>query len=132
MALGTDLIPTILVVDGEVLIRAEIAAYLRDCAYRVIEVGDSDEALAVLKQPDLSIDTMLTDAELPGSMDGFGLAQWVRQNRPEVQIVMAATPNRAASAAGKLCEEGPLLTKPYDPQVLGNRIRQLLAARRGS
>ena len=132
MAVAPDLIPTILVVDGEVLIRAEIAAYLRDCAYRVIEVGDSDEALAVLRQPDLSIDTMLTDAELSGSLDGFGLAQWVRQNRPEVQIVIAATPNRAASAAGKLCEEGPLLTKPYDPQVLENRIRQLLAARRGS
>jgi len=46
-----------------------------------------------------------------------------------VQIVMAGTPRKAANEAGKLCEEGPALTKPYDDQLLESHIRQLLVAR---
>jgi CheY-like chemotaxis protein len=66
---------TVLVVEDEVLLRLSIAAYLRDCGYKVIEAADADEAVLVLKQPDLEIDVLFTDVEMAGDMDGFGLAQ---------------------------------------------------------
>ena len=122
--------PTVLLVEEDVLIRMPIADYLRDCGYRVVEAASGTEALMVLRQPNLTVDALFTDAQLSGTVDGFGLAQWVRQNRPGAQIVMAGSPRRAAKEAGKLCEEGPMLAKPYEPQVVEGRIRQLLAARR--
>jgi CheY-like chemotaxis protein len=64
---------TVLVVEDEVLLRLSIAAYLRDCGYRVIEAADADEAVLVLKQPDVDIDVLFTDIEMPGAMDGSGL-----------------------------------------------------------
>ena len=121
--------PVILLAERDVVVRMPLSAYLRECGYRVIEVVDSDEALAVLQQAELTIDVLFTDVALEGTHDGFGLAQWVRQHRVDVQIVMAGTPRKAANEAGKLCEEGPTLTKPYDHQLLESHIRQLLAAR---
>jgi CheY-like chemotaxis protein len=46
----------------------------------VIEAVTADEAVEVL-QSDHVIDLVVSDAQMPGSMDGFGLAQWVRKNR---------------------------------------------------
>jgi hypothetical protein len=64
-----------------------------------------------------------------GTMKDFGFAQWARSVRPGVDIVLAGTPERAAHAAGELCEQGPHLMKPYEPKVVLDRIKGLLAAR---
>jgi DNA-binding response OmpR family regulator len=119
---------TVLVVEDDILLRLSIAAYLRDCGYRVIEAADADEALVVLKRPDLEVDILFSDVEMPGSMDGFGLAQWTRANRPGLDIILAGSVPRAVNAAATLCEDGPV-TKPYEPQAVLDRIRRLLAAR---
>jgi hypothetical protein len=42
---------------------------------------------------------------------------------------MAGAPAQAAKAAGELRENGPMLAKPYEPEVLIARIRRLLAGR---
>ena len=120
---------TVLVVEDEVLIRMSVAGYLRDCGFRVLEAAHADEALIILQEPELEIEAVLSDIEMPGAMDGFGLAQWVRANRPGVEVVLVGTPERAANAAADLCEEGPTLAKPYQPQIVVDRIKQLLAAR---
>jgi CheY-like chemotaxis protein len=119
---------TVLVVEDEVLLRLVIAQYLRDCGYKVIEAADADEAVLVLKQRDLVVDVLFSDIEMPGSMDGFALAQWTRSNRPGLEVVLTGTVPRAVNAAANLCEEGPL-PKPYEPQSVHDRIRQLLASR---
>jgi DNA-binding NtrC family response regulator len=120
----------ILVVEDEVLIRLVIAQYLRDCGYRVIEAANADEALLVLRRSELAIDIVFTDVAMPGSMDGFALAQWVRANRPGMDVVLAGSVNRAVQAASDLCDQQNNVPKPYDPQVVHDRIRRLLASRR--
>ncbi len=120
---------TILVVEDEVLVRMVICEYLRDCGYRVIEAAGADEAMLVLQQDDLAIDAVLSDVEMPGSMDGFGLAQWIRLHRPGLDVILVGNPQRAAQAAADLCEHGPTLAKPYEPQAVVARIQRLLAER---
>jgi DNA-binding NtrC family response regulator len=119
---------TILLVEDEVLIKMNISQYLRECGYQVIEAANADEALMVL-QSDHKIDIVLSDVQMPGSMDGFGLAKWVRANRKELQIILVGTPEGAASRAAELCENGPTLSKPYEPQVLVDLIRKQLSLR---
>jgi CheY-like chemotaxis protein len=119
---------TVLVVEDEVLLRLSIAAYLRDCGYKVIEAADADEAVLVLQQSELDIDVLFTDIEMPGTMDGFGLAQWTRANRPSLDVILTGSVPRAVNAAATLCEDGPM-PKPYEPQLVHDRIRRLLAAR---
>lgn len=119
---------TVLVVDAEVLVRAVIAAYLRDCGYRVIEAADAAEAKLVLEHDDGGdVGVVLSAVELTAEEDGFTLAQWIRQRRPACEVMLAGTPARAAEVAGDICEQGPGLTRPYEPQTVLDRIRRLLA-----
>lgn len=120
---------TVLVVEDEVLTRMVISEYLRNCGYKVIEAANADEALLVLQQTDLRVDVVLSDVEMPGSMDGFGLSKWVRQHRQGLDIILVGNADRAAEAAADLCESGPTLSKPYEPQVVVDRVRRLLADR---
>ena len=62
---------TILVVEDEILIRMDLADYLRECGYHVIEASNADEAMAVL-QSGREVGVALADVQMPGSMDGFG------------------------------------------------------------
>lgn len=117
---------TLLVVDDEVLVRLAICAYLRECAFRVIEAANADEALIVLQEPDLKIDIVLSDVEMPGTMDGFGLSHWMRAHKPAIPIILVGSPPAAVDAAADLCESGPMLAKPYDQQILLDQIRRTL------
>ena len=123
---------TILVVEDEVLIRLVIAEYLRECGYKVHEAAHADEAVAVLKSADVWVDIVFSDVLMPGTMDGFGLARWIRENRPNTQVILTAGINRSADIAGMLCEAGPLLEKPYEPKKVVDRIKQLVGRSSGS
>jgi CheY-like chemotaxis protein len=122
--------PTVLVLEPDIVVRSEIADYLRDCGYTVIETASGDEAMLVLKASGMHIAVLLADATAPGAPDGFGLAQWARANRSGIDVILTGTPERAARAAGDLCDDGPALSKPYDPQVVVDRIKRLQAARK--
>jgi DNA-binding NtrC family response regulator len=126
---STEDMRTVLVVEDEVLIRLFISAYLRDCGFRVIEAAHADEALVVLQEPGVTVDIVMSDVEMPRSMDGFGLARWLRVNKPGLPVILVGSAARAATAAADLCESGPISAKPYDPQILLDQIRRHLAER---
>jgi CheY-like chemotaxis protein len=127
---GVATAETVLVVEDDVLVRLVIAGYLRDCGYRVLEAASAAEALRLLERDEARVDVVLTDVQMPGEMDGFALAQWVRRVRPEVEVLLAGTPARAADAAAELCDEGPSRERPDTPSAVLARIRRLLATRR--
>jgi DNA-binding response OmpR family regulator len=112
---------TILVLEREVLTRALLADYLRSCGYRVLEARGAAEALTILQESAERIRVVLSDAE-----NGFKLSGWVKANRPETKVILAANAERASQAAAELCDTGPHGKRPYDPQLLIQRIRSQL------
>jgi CheY-like chemotaxis protein len=64
---------------------------------------------------------------MPGEMDGFGLARWVRANYPDVKVILTSGVARSAELAADLCSHGPIERKPYDEAQLANRIKATLA-----
>jgi DNA-binding NtrC family response regulator len=120
---------TILVVEDDVLVRMPIAQYLRDCGYKVIEAVSADEAMAVLLHRETVVDVVFSDIEMPGSLDGFGLASWIRKHRPGLDVILAGTVSRAVDSAKELCEASSV-PKPYEAQAVHDHIRRLLAARK--
>lgn len=119
---------TILVVEGDVLMRMVISDYLRERGYRVIEGAGSEEAQTIL-QTHNTVNAVLTAVRLSGKLDGFALAQWIRANYSEVDVVLATGPVMAAKKAGVLCEEGPI-DQPYHPDQVVKRLTLLLERRR--
>ena len=118
----------ILVVEADVLVRHPLAEYLRECGYKVLEASDPDEARQILEGGSIDADIVLADIDGLGS-SGFALANWIRTNAPGTDVILAGTVAKATEKAGDLCEEGATKSKPYDHQLVLDRIRRLRAAR---
>src|SRR4051812_34463073 len=73
--------PTVLVVEGDVLIRMAVSAYLRECGYRVIEADGADEAKVLLRAA-AKVDVAFVDMGGPGDVSSIGLAPWIQNERP--------------------------------------------------
>ena len=131
--------------EPDILVRMSIAEYLRDCGYKVIEGVTADDVFgrAGVRTKDRRYfcrDSAERDTRRarsasrplggrPRSMDGFGLAQWVRENHPGIDVILTSGMARTAEKAGDLCDDGPL-EKPYHPQEVVRRINLLLERRR--
>ena len=130
MTARVDLSPqSILIVDGDIVSRHVLADYLRSCGYAVVEAANTDEAMIALGEPTLSIDVVLCDVYAVGSQNGFGLSTWVRANRPDLEVRLAAGVDVAAQTAAQLCEVGPQLKRPYEPEAVVDYIKRLRAHR---
>ncbi|MBE9605695.1 response regulator [Acetobacteraceae bacterium H6797] len=116
--------PTILVVEDDYLIRLNISDSLADCGWHIVDVASADEARAVL-ETGVPVALVFSDIQMPGRMNGLGLAQWIRENRPEIRIILTSGGISATEVAAALCDEGPI-PKPYNPQRIAERIRHHL------
>lgn len=123
---------SVLIVDSDIIVRHALGAYLRHCGYRVVEAASSDEALFALAEASLSVDIILCDVAVSGAKSGFELASWVRRNRPNLEVKLAASVEKAAEAAADLCDDGPNLARPYDPQSVVDYILKRRAMQRRS
>jgi DNA-binding NtrC family response regulator len=116
--------PKILVVEDEMLIRLHVADTFRDCGFEVVEAADGQNALAHL-QSDRSIAAVFSDVTLPGQPDGFGLARWVRANRPGLPVVITSG-EVTATHAQAVSKDEPFFAKPCDYAGVAAFIRGLL------
>ncbi|MGC1412126.1 MAG: response regulator [Acetobacteraceae bacterium] len=119
---------TILVIDPDILVRMVIAGYLRECGYAVIEAVSVEEALIVLTSGK-PVHVVLAEVSLHGAMDGFALAQHVRQHFRNVDVILTGSATSTANKAHDLCDDGPL-HKPYHPKEIVRRLNLLREQRR--
>jgi CheY-like chemotaxis protein len=116
--------PVILLVEDEPLVRMFNADILDDAGYRIIEAGSGDEALT-LYQARPHIRAVVTDVEMPGSLDGMGLAKRVAELRPFVGALIVS--GRARPADADLPDDALFLAKPYMPEELLSALEQVMA-----
>src|SRR5579872_497828 len=93
---------TVLVVDDEPAIRAVLCEYLRDCGFQPLSAATGDEAVQVI-QREATIDLVFSDVRMPGEIDGYGLARWIMENRPQLPVLLITGDLGKANAAAELC-----------------------------
>jgi len=123
-----DNLTTIMVLEPDVIVRAEISDFLRDCGYRVIE-GVKAEDVREIIESGTRIDALLSEVHLTGANSGFELAQELRQTRPEIVVILVSSISNVVEKASDLCGRGPL-KKPYRPEEILRRIQIHLRHRR--
>jgi CheY-like chemotaxis protein len=67
----------VLAVEDEPIVRMSMSDFLDDAGYKVFEAVNADEAIALL-QARSDVQVVVTDIEMPGSMNGLELARVVR------------------------------------------------------
>jgi CheY-like chemotaxis protein len=110
----------VLVVEDEVLLRASAANHLRQAGYEVLEAIDADEALRVLQK--VKVDLVFADIAMPGSMDGLGLTQWLRDHKPHIKTIVTSGLQQPSAGFGIF------LSKPYRLVDLDFCIAKVLPA----
>ena len=118
------LAPHIVIVEDEAIQRQLLATFLAAQGFRVTTFERGDELRASLGRelPDL----VLLDVRLPGE-DGFSLARHVRQQGPQVGIVMVSAAGETVDRVHGL-EAGAddYVGKPFEPKELLARVRSVL------
>jgi CheY-like chemotaxis protein len=104
------LIPVILIVEDELLIRMDSAEAIENAGFEVIQAGNADDAIAILEAR-TEIHVVFTDIQMPGSMDGLKLARFVRNRWPPIKIV--ATSGLVRVEDDDLPAGSVFLPKPY-------------------
>jgi CheY-like chemotaxis protein len=117
---------SVLVVEDEFLIRFMIADYLAECGFLVLEASTADDALELLETT--PVDVVFSDVNMPGRMDGFDLARWIRANRPRTSILLASGVARKANAMAQGLPAESLMEKPYDVRHVAEHIQGLVEA----
>lgn len=118
---------TVVVLEPDVVVRAEIGEHLRECGYRVIEGVEANDLRAFL-QADMPVHVVLSEANLRRGQSGFELAQELRQTRPEIAVILVSSISNVAEKASDLCARNPV-KKPYRPEEIVCRIQTLVAKR---
>lgn len=115
----------ILVVEDEFLIRLTLVEALSDEGFKVLEAETGDAALPIL-QSDPAICLLLTDIQLPGSLNGRALAMKARENLPHLPIIfMTGRPE-----VGDEAQRSPhdvFISKPYTLADICQAAKRLTA-----
>jgi len=117
----------ILLADDEPTIRLAVADALDQAGHEVRTVGDGTAAWDMVRQE--SLDLLISDIRMPG-MDGMSLFRKVRQENPEVDVILM-TAYAEVSDAVRALKEGAVdyLMKPFDHEELLIRVDRIESQR---
>jgi hypothetical protein len=117
---------TIIVVEDEETVRKLARVILHLNGYTVLEARNADEALVICEQHSGPIHLMLTDIVMPG-MSGRALFYCIAPLRPEMKVLyMSGYIEQAILHQGVFNQPAPFLQKPFKPNVLTRRVREVL------
>jgi PAS domain S-box-containing protein len=117
---------TLLLVEDDELVRNLVGMILRKCGYAVLEASDGQEALRVSGSHAGPIHLMVADVVMP-RMNGQELVQRLTPLRPEMRVLyISGYADDADVRQGALEGDIHLLQKPFTPEVLARRVREVM------
>ena len=117
---------TVMIVDDSKTDRTIMRKALEPLGVTLVEAGDGQEALGILKQGDYNFDAMLVDIEMP-RMDGYSLATEIKKyNRYKNLPLIAVTSRTGKSDRMRGVESGMVeyITKPYSADYLMSVVQR--------
>lgn len=106
--------PVVLVVEDEAVIRMLLAEWLEDAGFVVVEADSADAAIgAFAGRRDIS--AVVADLRMPGSIDGLGLASWMREHEPAVPIIITSGFGAHPDVGATNPAIARVVAKPYVP-----------------
>ena len=111
----------ILIVEDDPLLRLLTVDVVEEAGFVALQADNADKAVTILEvRSDIAL--LLTDINMPGSIDGLKLAHAVRNRWPPIKIIVVSS--------GVLDRDLPtksrFLAKPYHAEKLISEIRSLI------
>ncbi|TQV77838.1 PAS domain-containing hybrid sensor histidine kinase/response regulator [Denitrobaculum tricleocarpae] len=116
----------VLVVEDEQLVRELTRDLLEDLGYAVVTADTGRAALEILEGGE-AFEVLLSDAVLPGGMNGRQLAEAVKERWPAMRVLyMSGYTENAIIHHGRLDRDAVLLQKPFRKKDLALKMREVL------
>jgi len=126
---GTE---TVLLVEDEPEVRRLVEKILDMYGYTVLSAASPAEAVALSRGRDGTIEVLVTDVIMPG-MNGRELSRVLSGARPELRVLYMSGYTDAAIAQHGILEQGTaFVSKPFTPEILARKIREVLEAPPGN
>ncbi|MDT8334534.1 MAG: response regulator [Desulfurivibrionaceae bacterium] len=118
---------TIMVVDDDRHTLLFVTECLKQMGQEVYSAANGEEALELIRNPDVKIDLLLSDVVMHG-MNGIELAQRLTATAPATKIIfMSGYMKPAIPAQNSARDERGFLQKPFSGRTLMNQVKQALA-----
>ena len=122
---GTE---TILLAEDDELVRNMTCIILSDYGYRVLAAENGAAAISIFESTEEPIHLLLTDVVMPG-ISGRELADRLTRLRPETKVLYMSGYTEDAIVHHGVLEEGVnFLQKPFTPDALARRVREILGS----
>ena len=114
----------VLVVEDEPLLRMAAVDMVEDAGFAVVEAVDADEAVRILEgRSDIRI--VMTDIDMPGSINGLKLAAAVCDRWPPIDIIIVS--GHVMPHPDQLPTRSVFFSKPYDESKVAAKMRDFIA-----
>src|SRR5512141_1645533 len=123
MTNGNPAPQVILIVEDDQLLKLLTVDIVEEAGFVAHHAGNADEAVAILEsRSDIAL--LLTDINMPGSMDGLKLAHAVRNRWQPIKIIVVSSriPDH------DLPTDSRFFVKPYHAGVLISEMRSLIGS----
>ncbi|MBI5084860.1 MAG: PAS domain S-box protein [Acidobacteria bacterium] len=121
---------TILVVEDQKDVHKLARLVLNSYGYKVLEAANAAEALLLAESSTGTIDLVVTDVIMPGT-NGRELAGRLRPLRPGLKVLfMSGYAEDVLPSRERLDQGIAFLQKPFTPEELARKVRELLGPRR--
>lgn len=122
---------TILVVEDDEVVRALLARMLGEYGYRVVEMADGQAALQLLRGDASGVDLVVSDVVMP-RMGGQELGESLNALGQDIPMLfISGFTGEDIVRRGLLKPDAPLQEKPFTPETLVKRVREMLDVRAG-
>ena len=122
-------VETILLVEDEARVRKLIVSLLSRRGYKILEAARSDEAIRLASAHKGPIHLALVDVVMP-EMSGPEVIRHIAAHRPEMRVLFISGYTDEAIIHYKIGESGAaFLSKPFLPEALARKVREVLDAR---
>ena len=120
---------TILLVEDEDAVRDLTRRCLEARGYRVLQASSAEDAERVVATHPARLDLLLTDVVMPGA-SGPDLARRLQAERPDLNVLFVSGYTDDSMAAHRVLDPGAsFLQKPFTPDTLARKVREVLDAR---
>jgi CheY-like chemotaxis protein len=113
---------TVLVVEDEPMLLEVVVDELRDAGFNVLSAGTGEEACEYI-WGDRCPDVLFTDIRLPGSIDGWDIAEQFRSACPDQPVIYATG---FATLPVRRVPKSRLFEKPYRPSKIIGAIGEMM------
>jgi two-component system, response regulator PdtaR len=100
----------VLVVEDHPLVRMAVLEVMIEAGFEALDASSASGAIRTLEaRPDIRL--VFTDAEMPGTLNGIGLAHYIRKRWPPVKLIVVSGKREVAS--DELPTGARFFHKPY-------------------